>query len=1405
MDTNRYKDFIAVADNYKSSMTREVINETPCRWLDFYPHEMYVGFLSTLISAINGTSESVWLWGNYGTGKSNASLVTQKLFMDSEERVLEFFERCKNAIVDCESLKLNLLKRRREGTLVVYDYNAAGVGPNEDFLVRLEKGLLGTLESEGYEVPAKANFDAVIMRLHEEGAYFMAARNNMLHELTHLNQRFTNIDEVIAELQKPHAPGDVSIDFMREVQKVLHRRSIYLDISVPTFKKWIKEILKANNLKRIVYIFDEFHEFIESNKESLKTFEEVVENPSHSGFYLVPVTHMLIEAYFGESAINPQKSNDRFYFRNLQMPTDTAFKLARYAMKDIPEKKEEWDIEKKNLWEAVRGIVEYHFDSNEVRKESFRDILPIHPMAAFLLKFLSEAAGSNQRSIFEFLKGSADGHEFQDFITRGGPAIKNMQFLTVDYLWKYFMERQKPGEHKEIAPLRTEFARVVKRDFAKADEDDVNLRILKAVYLFSLLARTHNQEGHERLLPTVQNIELAFQGDGAVVGVKGIIKRLEEKHCLSVVDGNIELYASKLGGEELNEKIKENEPKFHELLSSKTANKLREQRLQRVFSAYSAGRFDVRVSDVTHAKHDNIKSTHEKFSAGLSKDNAAVCVWFVTAKNKDEQYQVHDKITKILEHLHDHRIIMVGFPNMTFCDYNTELWNEYVSQYAQLELESVDAAKDTRKKALDNIEKNWFSRLTGSDAGLKVYTCVEGRILSNDATWATLENIIKDYVGRTIPFCLDLLVSQPSVFATSSLKNWAYAGIVFDAAKIVGNYPQQKQLVLALSNAEPIKIEQSEDWCAKNPKHAFVAIRSFLDKKIEETVERGVSFSLSKSYVDLKRSPYGLKYNGLSAFALGFALSQILERGYQWDNAQKSESLDADTLTEIIESVVKDDGEGKISYEKCICRLTPQEIAFIEKGPRMFGASSEKKCTRVDEALLLVQTSIEKLSGKVPLWVLPDFIKQEGEVDAEKITEAILLVCSAGTKSSKSGKTQERTNEIRELGAIIQTMPELVDKIAGFVKPVNFQMAFRSYIERVAPELVLLGSELGDVSGCCDAVLNRVAETAGTLWKELDIQKEIDETVIEYEILKLLLPVIGSGKFLPYKQAMDILQSAVKSSLLPKSIILSHHPEMTFLLNSIFDGKKDEIKNGLALCAELVKALFIDKSGTNISAMLGQHITDITHEEISSIIGDLQASYFVDEYVFLSDVKNRVAAKKNESLVQKVKDYWQRLTKTSSPDEWAKAKCMPAIYAFDNPDMAQEIVQAAREPQKFSHEKLKQVLVDMESLQVLDEKMCCRNFLKVVVPLDYSNFLFEQSTLTDYVVEKHGNEPNNWPQKPDISGFLRMKYKEMLAPQVVEKLKKTSPESLKTKLLELAMNDPDVGMKFWERNDGTDA
>ncbi len=620
-----------------------------------------------------------------------------------------------------------------------------------------------------------------------------------------------------------------------------------------------------------------FSEFIDANSSQLKTFEDVTEAPDINHFYLIPVTHKEPTAFLGENAPGARRAKDRFYFRNLTMPNDIAFRLASHAMKPITENGMdiEWKREKDTLWNSISTVVDRFNDlpssASYVARQSFYDILPIHPMAAFLLKFLSEHARSNQRSIFEYLKGSADGREFQEFVAKGGPAIVSAQFLTPDYLWKYFMERSDAGQSRDIMDIRLEYDRIVAREYRNYDDTQAEIRVLKTVLLFSLLARLA-PEGHERLQPTVENVELSFRGDGTIMDVDAILRDMaENKHCFSLVNGSIDLYSSSVGSDELKKKMAELNTQFHELLTP-VCQKAFEEGTKSARSGFSADRFDIRVSDAGHTTLTNITSaTRDRYSCNLTKDNGSVCLWFVVAKDKPEQNQVRERSESIVNQLHDHRIIMLSFPDNTFCKENTNLWNEYIALYAQYLLENTDAAKAQIKKNFESIQSKWTNTLKTINTKIEVryYNNKSGHIECEHYNWQNLKGFFQAYVESTLPGCPDTLTEQITVFSNKALQAWALAGIHFSGTM------QQGQLVNGLKAKG---ISHDDTWFTANPNHVLTRIRDLLLKKYNNTVNKGSELSLRKVYIELQRAPYGLRYNCLSAFVMGFCSSWMLEK-----------------------------------------------------------------------------------------------------------------------------------------------------------------------------------------------------------------------------------------------------------------------------------------------------------------------------------------------------------------------------------------------------------------------------------------------------------------------------------------------------------------------------------------------
>lgn len=1292
-----------------------------------------------------------------------------------------------NGLSDREALEQALFDRRQEGTLVVYDYNADNIAPGNGLLVRLQKGIIAALNERKMSIPAMSNLDTIIERIEREGDHFFKTRDKIQSQLAYLAPNINTMGKLVNALR-----SETSSRLLSDVERVLREDSIFLTFDVPMFRKWLKSILEDNNLRRVVYLFDEFHPFIESKKEQLKTFEDVTESPGVNRFFLIPVTHMQLTAYMAEGSKNYLRANDRFYFCNLQMPNDTAFYLARRAIHDLPECVVEWKDAKDELWDSVRLIIDKFNGIDDPKRDRFYDILPIHPMAAFLLKHLSEQAKSNQRSFFEYLKGGADDASFQDFIHDGGPGVPNKQYLTVDYLWNFFLgNRKELGVDNEIKNVAAFYKQTRDRAFQNQTDDAPELRILKAVLLFCLLDKLA-PGGHDRLKPTVENIELSFKGDGTIADAVGIVEQLEKKHhCFSVTNGKISLFTISTVKPEDIEKYRD---KFHELLHEKVKAKLEEH--TKNYRKYSSGRFDIRVSDASHTTLTNInQATRDRYTEKINKDDGSVCLWFVVAKDYDEQLQIPQKIDSILQQLNDHRILMFTFPHLSFCHNNKNLWGEYIRQYAQCMTENDAAAKKQIRDALDGIENDWFKELQKNDAVIRVHRFRNGQIETSETSWNQFKEMITTYVRKTLRFSVDHIGFQDPHFGNSALQAYAKAGIALS-----GPGGPIANLVNTLKKNG---ITEDLGWFVQNPDHPFGAIHALFEKKFANTVDRGGQQSIRKIYIELKRAPYGLRYNALSAFVLGYCLRDILQKNYRWTNGQISSDLDIDTLAEIIEAVVKDDGNDKIgSKEKEICRLSREDKEFIKKVPLMFGAASIPNAT-VESVLSQIQSRVEAESSKVPLWVLPEYVRSESDQKANSIETVLNDICTAFSASSKGGKVDDRVNAVKSVGNVILSDPDIVDAIAGYIKRENFIRAFEIYVDKVNPNLFVLAKKVGDLSHeYCGSILERCQETAGWLWKQADISREIEDMAYEYEVIDLAKPLCGFSEFVPYKSVFAALKTAVtETNHLPKHLIESAYPMLGGFLSAVqSQGSAQDIKLALQQSFEFIKRLFFDHTKSESLLILKSRLNGMLIEDIDllNILNSMLGGFGLDEKTFIDNLRVKIEEFAKHSVVLKIKGEWTRISCTGTPAEWAMNNGMPARYVFGNhPDTA-DLLKAIEQPETFSAGKLSDFLEVLKEVKAASIADCQKALMTDIVPARYKKFEIGLAPLLEFLPSKHGNQPNNWPLRPDISEFIKSQYKGAIAPQIKEKIRDKSAEDLKQQLLQLADDNPELGLLFWE-------
>ena len=202
-----YRDYLGIRPDYAPCMTLADINKTPDTWMGFYPHVSFVEILRELLKSLEGGYKTLWITGAYGTGKSHASLVLQKLFTDDEVRVLEWLDSRKTLIPG--PVRKRLLEQREANVLVVYDVNADGVDAKNQFLMRLQRGITNALEERDFTIPLKGKLDEVIERIRQDEPHFFSKRDEIQARLSHLNASIKTTDELEKKLRDKNLEGGV--------------------------------------------------------------------------------------------------------------------------------------------------------------------------------------------------------------------------------------------------------------------------------------------------------------------------------------------------------------------------------------------------------------------------------------------------------------------------------------------------------------------------------------------------------------------------------------------------------------------------------------------------------------------------------------------------------------------------------------------------------------------------------------------------------------------------------------------------------------------------------------------------------------------------------------------------------------------------------------------------------------------------------------------------------------------------------------------------------------------------------------------------------------------------------------------------------------------------------------------
>lgn len=1386
-----YKDYFEIKPEHSSVMTRDKINEKPEKWLDFYPHDTFLNIVLNLLTQFDRGNRSLWITGAYGTGKSHAALVLQKLFMDDESRVEMWFSNRKHILND--NVVEGIRKWRKKSILVVYEYGSDNISTPSQFMMRIQRAIRKACKDNDYIIPTMCHDEKLLARIQEQEVHFFKKRDEIQNKLAHL----TNDIKTYVQL-KTRCDKDAS-DLLRDVEIVLEYDSVYLPFDADQLLNWVKEIIKINSIGKIVFLWDEFSSYIDKNSRELKAFEMMAEPKAlQCGFHFVPITHMGINAYLADGANSAKKANDRYHFCQLEIPPNTVFMLGEDAFRI---KDPSWSDEKEVLWSGVSFLVQNYVIGKMpegVIAKDFKRILPLHPMAAFLLMHLSTTVGSNVRSFFDYLMNTTEQSEFQKFITEGGPSIPDRQYLMVDYLWHYFIERDDLGQDSHIYEIRSEF--YSKKNHLQKNTSEE--RVFKAVLLYSLMSKMGKGGGNALLMPTVENLIRAFEGDGAVINVKSILENLKERNCFSIFNGQIMPFQSSTVID-----VSIFRSRFTSLVADHTCNEIK----RKIDSYGDKLRFVIQGADGDTINPSDIKHK-EDYGEGTPLGGNKILICNLFAKDHKGKLEIPGKVKKLVKQFSHLRIIFLTFPDITFCDTNKNHWETFIELIARASpnLTTDQGTKKSYESRSKEIIDQWNQRITNPTVHINAYVAnpqLEGEPYVFDTTWGGLKELILLQLGNWFEYNIDRDSGYPvSAFdgKATGLSAWALAGIV--------NNPSSKFGTL-IKNLEKNRITFETNWFEQNHTHRLTKIHDFCLRRLDYAVGKGTQFSLRKLYIELQRAPYGFERNGFSAFILGFVLKGWLNKKLQWTNGQMTNPLDENTLAEMIGDVVGDNGNNLLKAEKRICKLSEEEKSFTKHVSQLFDMPYDSSATP-ESVLSSLGEHISLRTGGVPLWMLPPYLCFiETETVQEEICEVINKLCEVLPKSSKS--ILLRTESIKVIGDKLKKTEGLFEAIQKYLNPEKFQEVFHTYVDQREPELTTLAKNVYDNRGAYyQSISEKFRQDASWLWNEGDVSGVLTDVKSQYEVIRETQQLFGNMPYMSFNEALERLSKLLyNENKISVSALSSKYPFVSQLGRLVCNVKLqgNELKELVVLLIQhnkIIRELFLDPVKTRQIDFLkclfrdsGKTITDI---EWKLILQNLTNRAKSEEHIFNQNAWSEIETILIDSEGTKLREVWNLETSSSSPSSWSEKTGMPAEILFDDSFVVRDVLSIIETPERYTTSQIKdaRIIIETKLIPFEIELDLSDRFIKRFLSSRYLILDISAVSLRDYLFQKLGNKPNEWRDSSEyehvISAFVKINYDTTLRPLIEERVQALDDATAKTTLLNLIKKSPEVGIELFE-------
>ena len=1229
---SKYREYFDIDEEYFPQVNDSAIAAaSPDFWTRTYPHYTFIEMLNNMERVLaRQEKRSLWIEGAYGTGKSQCAYALKKILEVPEEELRAYWDKYEPLKKKTDLLE-KLIGHKQKGIMTAYRYASGMIDSPRDLFLAVQETLKASLVAANLYEGENTLKESVIAWIDEPSHKLFFDDLLKKPEWAALFSQ-SSADEVLNALRKG---GEVKA-LMNNIFRLADKEGITaMNIDADRLITWLTDIIDHNNVK-VVFIWDEFSDYFKNNRESLSEFQKLAELVSLKPFYFIVITHESGQL-FTSADTTWTKVRDRFIPAKIALPDNIAFDLIGYAFNVKQAAKPDWD-------KLVHGDLNARVNSSRtaVMKEARIDdrcvmerIMPLHPMAALLLRNIAEAFKSNQRSMFDFIKSSNtdDVKAFQWFIENTGP-FDDHPLLTVDMLWNFFYEKGRDNLTSDIRMILDTFPQ---QQNLREDEKAV----LKAILIMQAIDQRRGGM-IDLFKATEQNLSYVFEGISDLEGTKSanLAKGLKEKGILvlnPISGGRYAYAAAVLAGDQT--KIDNHKKDIRQ--TSTTSKLVTEGGLSTVLSLSPALRLRFesepgtgKITPVTTADFTRIinilrdRATGWNFNAviAFAKDDAEAATFRKTlgAAVADKQYE-----------------------NIVFIDaLSTPLGSEAFEQYVDFSAMAMyyqgsnnTSSRESSDKAKRVLDQDWKNRIYNGQFVVYTYANQEGEKLGNGQGVASvLQTIVTTKFPYVFDFAKSLTESQLKI--TPAMKQSAKSGISQITSGVVVGV--ERHLL-------PTVWKSDRYW--ENPTTASLPISKIkveVDKRIEVAFARDGQISIGELYDFLEET--GFAPCNLSSYLAGFLLKEYGSEPFRYsDSSGGHEQMTQDKLAEMLGNYI-----GKSPKPTYIVKMTTDEMAFYELTEKAWRIP-ENSCSSAGQAAIAVSTKMRGLN--LPVWCLEE-VDTVGIFDV--VQKYIELVQKEGNEAHKKAV---------EIGRIA-AKPSLADSLFALLTSENCQKGMREYLCSFESGKVM---ELATAIGAENNVLADICRLFGVkhscLWDKQTGEDEIRKLLTEYSVVKESNTILNTASH-SLTEAYKEWRERLKFIGISCEALRAKYPALAKVLDTLLKICKQE-----DILPEQLKAFHAElvAHGAEIRELMNNdirafaevyepYLEDLSDNDIADVKSKIQTGLFeLPKTGCNVKVKEAAEEFRKNQLKSQLFRLWKGKTGTKNPLEWSNRYRTPIL------------------------------------------------------------------------------------------------------------------------------------------------